>query len=51
MKYTLNIEVESAEGYHDFIPALEGVIDDIKGGIEAKEEENIKWKIDADHVR
>ena len=50
MKYILNIQIESNEGYHEFIPALEGVIDDIKSGFEAKQTEKVEWKIDIERV-
>lgn len=46
-KVTLVLRAQSREGIHDFIPILEEVIEDIKGGFEWREvKKSYKWNID-----
>lgn len=44
-KYFLSVAFESKEGIHEFIPMLEQMIEDIKGGYEKKHENGCGWEI------
>lgn len=46
-RVVLKLTAESQEGIHDFIPILEKVLEDIKGGYEWGEiKHSYEWKID-----
>jgi len=50
-KVKLVLRAESREGVHDFIPILERVIADIKGGYEwGKIKKSYEWKIDTTKI-
>ena len=44
-KIVLELRAESKEGIHDFIPILEEVIEDIKGGYEKRKLTNCSWNL------